>query len=133
MTAGLLRAPAPPRLSWRDRAACRNADPDLFFPGRGESADPARQICARCPVRQLCLVYALDKGITHGVWGGLAEQERRVLRAPRQRASRRERDRVIVAADAAGYTRQEIARAFGLSRTSVSRILLRAADVAGRR
>ena len=62
----------------------------------------------------------------------LTERERRVLRAPRQRASRRERDRAIMAADAAGYTRQEIARTFGLSRTSVSRILLRAADMAGR-
>ncbi|MGH3238159.1 MAG: hypothetical protein ACRDOH_33855, partial [Streptosporangiaceae bacterium] len=23
----------------------------MFFPGRGESAEPARQVCARCPVR----------------------------------------------------------------------------------
>jgi WhiB family transcriptional regulator, redox-sensing transcriptional regulator len=133
MTAGLPRAPGPSPSSWRDRVACRGTDPDPFFPERGESADPARQICARCPVRQPCLAYALDNGITHGVWGGLTERERRVLRAPRQRASRRERDRAIAAADAAGYTRQEIARTFGLSRTSVSRILLRAADVAGRR
>jgi WhiB family redox-sensing transcriptional regulator len=133
MTAGLPRAPEPSHSSWRDRAACRGTDPDLFFPDRGESADPARQICARCPARQPCLAYALDTGITHGIWGGLTERERRVLRAPRQRASRRERDRAIAAADAAGYTRQEIVRTFGLSRTSVSRILLRAADVAGRR
>jgi WhiB family redox-sensing transcriptional regulator len=133
MTAGLPRAPEPSPSSWRDRAACRGADPDLFFPERGESADPARQVCARCPVRQPCLAYALDNGITHGVWGGLTERERRVLRAPRQRASRRDRDRVIVAAAAAGYSAQEIARTFGLSRTSVSRILLRAVDVAGRR
>jgi WhiB family transcriptional regulator, redox-sensing transcriptional regulator len=133
MTAGLRRPAGPSPWSWQDRAACRGADPDLFFPERGESADPARQICARCPVRQPCLAYALDIGITQGVWGGLAERERRVLRAPRQRASRRERDRAIAAAGAAGYTRQEIARTFGLSRTSVSRILLRAADVAGRR
>jgi WhiB family redox-sensing transcriptional regulator len=133
MTADLPRPPGPSPSPWRDRAACRGTDPDLFFPERGESADPARKICARCPARQPCLAYALDNGITHGVWGGLAERERRVLRVPRQRASRRERDRAIAAADAAGYTGQEIARTFGLSRTSVSRILLRAADVAGRR
>ena len=133
MTANLPGAAAPSSWSWRGRAACRGADPDLFFPERGESADPARQICARCPVRQPCLAYALDTGITHGVWGGLAERERRVLRTPRQRASRRDRDRAIAAADAAGYTRVEIARTFGLSRTSVSRILLRAANLAGRR
>jgi WhiB family redox-sensing transcriptional regulator len=133
MTAGLPRAPGPSPSCWRDRAACRGTDPGLFFPERGEPADPARQVCARCPVRQPCLACALDNGITHGVWGGLTERERRVLRAPRQRASRRERDRAIAAADAAGYTRGEIARTFGLSRTSVSRILLRAADAAGRR
>jgi WhiB family transcriptional regulator, redox-sensing transcriptional regulator len=133
MTAGLPRVPGPSPSSWRDRAACRGTGPDLFFPERGESADPARQICARCPVRQPCLACALDKAITHGVWGGLTERERRVLRASRQRASRRERNRAIVAADAAGYSRQEIARTFGLSRTSVSRILLRAVDVVGRR
>jgi hypothetical protein len=133
MTAGLPRAPEPSPSAWRDSATCRGTDPDLFFPERGESADPARQICALCPVRQPCLVYALDNRITHGVWGGLAERERRVLRPTRQRASRRERDRAIVAANAAGYTRQEIARTFRLSRTSVSRILLRATDVAGRR
>ena len=123
MTAGLPRAPGASPSSWRDRAACRGTDPDLFFPERGESADPARQICARCPVRQPCLVYALDKGIAHGVWGGLTERERRVLRVPRQRASRRERDRAIAAADAAGYTAEAIGRSFGLSRTSVTRIV----------
>jgi WhiB family redox-sensing transcriptional regulator len=133
MSAGLPRASGPSPRSWRNGAACRGADPDAFFPERGESAEPARQVCARCPARHPCLVYALDNGITHGVWGGLTERERRVLRAPRQRISRRERDRAIVAADAAGYTRLEIARTFGLSRTSVSRILLRAGDVAGRR
>jgi WhiB family transcriptional regulator, redox-sensing transcriptional regulator len=133
MSAALPCTSRPLPSSWRDGAACRGADPDVFFPERGESADPARQVCARCPARQPCLVYALDNGITYGVWGGLTERERRVLRAPRQRTSRRERDRAIVAADVAGYTRQEIARTFGLSRTSVSRILLRAADVSGRR
>lgn len=134
MTADFPRTSGPPSpSSWRDKAACHGADSDVFFPERGESADPARQVCARCPVRQPCLVYALDEGIAHGIWGGLTERERRVLRVPRQRASRRERDRAVMAAEAAGYTRQEISRTFGLSRTSVSRILLRATDMAGRR
>lgn len=133
MTADFPRTSGSPSpSSWRDKAACRGADSDVFFPERGESADPARQVCARCPVRQPCLVYALDEKIAHGIWGGLTERERRVLRVPRQRASRRERDRAVMAAEAAGYSRQEIARTFGLSRTSVSRILLRAADMAGR-
>ncbi|MGH3231272.1 MAG: helix-turn-helix domain-containing protein [Streptosporangiaceae bacterium] len=46
----------------------------------------------------------------------------------RLRAGRRERDRAIGAGRAAGYTDDAISRAFGLSRTSVSRILRRASD-----
>ena len=117
--------PAPARFAarWRELAACHGADLNLFFPGRGESAGPARQVCAACPVRQPCLDYALTNRITYGVWGGLTEPERRALRSGWVRASRRERDRAILAAEAAGYTATAIGRSFGLSRTSVTRIV----------
>ena len=95
------RTPALPALlsaGWRYRAACRGADLDLFFPGRGESAEPARRICALCPVRQPCLDYALSGGIVHGIWGGLAERDRRALRTRHVSAARRERDEAIAAA-----------------------------------
>jgi Transcription factor WhiB len=95
----------------------------VFFPGRGESAGPARRICARCPVREPCLEYALGNAITHGIWGGLAERDRRVLRSRYVGAARRERDEAIAAAFAAGYSQAAISREFGLARTSVSRIL----------
>jgi WhiB family redox-sensing transcriptional regulator len=121
------RTPAPPVVllwaDWRDRAACRGAELDVFFPGRGESAEPARQICARCPVRQPCLDYAVSHEIVHGIWGGLAERDRRALRTRHVRAARRERDEAITAAAAAGYTHAAIGRAFSLARTSVSRVL----------
>jgi len=100
----------------------------VFFPGRGESAGPARQVCAVCPVRQPCLDYAISNGITHGIWGGLTERERRALRSGWVRASRRERDRAILAADTDRYAAAAIGRSFGLSRTSVSRLLSRDAD-----
>ena len=112
------RTPAPPVPAlggWRDRAACRGADLEVFFPGRGESAEPARQICAGCPVRQPCLDYALSHGIVHGIWGGLTERDRRALRSRHVGAARRERDEAIVAAAAAGYTKAAIGRAFGLA------------------
>jgi WhiB family transcriptional regulator, redox-sensing transcriptional regulator len=117
--------PAPTRFAarWRELAACRGTDLEVFFPERGESAGPARQICARCPVRQPCLDYAITNRITHGIWGGLTERERRALRSGWVRASRRERDRAILAAEAAGYTAAAIGRSFGLSRTSVTRIV----------
>jgi WhiB family transcriptional regulator, redox-sensing transcriptional regulator len=115
-------------VDWRYRAACRGADLDVFFPGRGESAEPARRICARCPVREPCLEFAIGHGIVHGIWGGLAERDRRALLSRYAGASRRERDEAIAAAAAAGSSKAAIGRAFGLAATSVSRVLSRDAD-----
>lgn len=76
---------------WRHRAACRDEDPELFFPisdmGPGaRQAAEAKAVCARCPVREQCLRYALDNGLDHGVFGGTTELERRKLtRSRRQR------------------------------------------------
>ena len=66
-----LTAPARFAARWRELAGCRGVDFDLFFPERGESAEPARRVCARCPVRQPCLDYAISNRIVHGIWGGL--------------------------------------------------------------
>ena len=52
---------------WRELAACRGTDLNLFFPERGESAGPARRVCAACPVREPCLDYAITNRITHGI------------------------------------------------------------------
>jgi hypothetical protein len=100
----------------------------VFFPGRGEPAGTARQICASCPVRQECLDYALSYGITYGIWGGLTERDRRPLRVHRTAAARRERNRAIAEAAAAGSTMAAIGRTLGLTATSVSRVLARDAD-----
>ncbi|WP_308014158.1 WhiB family transcriptional regulator [Streptantibioticus parmotrematis] len=75
---------------WRDSAGCRDEDPELFFPiGNAGPAllqiDEAKAVCRRCPVMERCLQWALDTGETSGVWGGLAEAERRSMR---RRASR---------------------------------------------
>ena len=126
-----LAAPARFAARWRELAACRGTDLEVFFPGRGESAEPARQVCAPCPVRQACLDYAITNRIASGVWGGLTERERRALRTSYLRAERRERDRDVSAAAAAGCTAAAIGRSFGLSRTSVTRIV-RGGNLAGR-
>ncbi|HXL88842.1 MAG TPA: WhiB family transcriptional regulator [Streptosporangiaceae bacterium] len=70
---------------WRDRAACRGADTDLFFQdwATGSALRTIEQIklmCRDCPVRALCLDWALDHGGDFGIWGGLTEDERRALR-----------------------------------------------------
>ena len=71
--------------NWRADAACRGADSDLFFPvGTTGPAlrhiDEAKRICRACPARTQCLAWALDNGITDGVWGGATEDERRAIR-----------------------------------------------------
>jgi WhiB family redox-sensing transcriptional regulator len=72
-------------MAWRESAACRRADPELFFPiGSGGAAaaaeiQQAKAVCARCLVRRPCLAYALVTGQQYGIWGGLDENERRPL------------------------------------------------------
>ncbi|MER7918238.1 MULTISPECIES: WhiB family transcriptional regulator [unclassified Streptomyces] len=71
--------------NWREQAACRHEDPDLFFPigstGPAQvQAEQAKMVCEGCPVRQQCLDWALDTGQGIGVWGGTTEVERRRLR-----------------------------------------------------
>ncbi|MEV5319913.1 WhiB family transcriptional regulator [Streptomyces sp. NPDC052687] len=81
--------------NWRERAECRNEDPDLFFPiGTSGPAlmqtEQAKAVCRRCPVREPCLQWALDTDQSIGVWGGTSETERRTLkrRVNSRRASR---------------------------------------------
>lgn len=64
---------------WAAYAACRQADPDLFFPAEGDDAAVALRICRGCPVRAECLEWALDSRVRYGVWGGTTERDRRRL------------------------------------------------------
>ena len=84
------------RHDWWRSAACREADPELFFPvaahgpGAREIAK-AKAVCASCRVRRQCLQYALATHQLHGVWGGTSEEERQ-LQARREREQRERRD-----------------------------------------
>ena len=62
---------------WAAYAACRDADPELFFGGENAQTSEAVRICSGCPVREECLDWALEMRITYGIWGGLTERERR--------------------------------------------------------
>ncbi len=69
------------RPDWRGHAACRGADPDLFFPdgdigSTRAQVKTAKLICRRCPVSATCLNWALASGQEAGIWGGLTEDER---------------------------------------------------------
>lgn len=78
--AGLdLGAPLP---AWYAQAACRTADPEMFFPEKGRTPEAAKAICATCPVIDACLDHALtlegntDRSHRYGVWGGVSPKER---------------------------------------------------------
>ena len=73
---------------WRDQSACRDADPETFFPHPTDTRGLAEALdhCAVCPVKAACLEFALATRQEFGVWGGLTEtevRERRGLNRPR--------------------------------------------------
>ena len=52
----------------------------LFYPDTGEakaSEKRAKVVCGGCPVRLVCLSYAIDYDEDHGIWGGYGERPRR--------------------------------------------------------
>lgn len=64
---------------WPEQGACREVDPDLWFPEQGDRAanHAAKEICAWCPVMTECRQWALDSREPYGVWGGMSARERR--------------------------------------------------------
>jgi WhiB family transcriptional regulator, redox-sensing transcriptional regulator len=76
-----------PDSSWQQDAACRDAEPDLFFSTAESDREEAMQLCASCPVRLECLEHALASRESYGIWGGTDEQERKRLLRRRRRAA----------------------------------------------
>ena len=79
--------------NWMLRGACRQVDPELFFPVEAVTGAGARQaaaakaVCGRCAVRANCLSYALE-AMPEGIWGGTTLEERR--KAHRRRFRRKD-------------------------------------------
>jgi hypothetical protein len=76
-------------MSSQARCASSGVDPDEWFPitaaadGARVEASRALALCATCPVRGECLELSLRQwaGVgRHGIWGGLVEAERSLLR-----------------------------------------------------
>ncbi|MFN8126556.1 MAG: WhiB family transcriptional regulator [Candidatus Nanopelagicales bacterium] len=77
-------------MDWRHSAACRDEEPELFFPigNTGpalQQIDDAKRVCHSCDVQEACLNWAIESGQDAGVWGGLSEDERRSLKRRRAR------------------------------------------------
>jgi WhiB family transcriptional regulator, redox-sensing transcriptional regulator len=118
---------------WLDLAACRDSDPELFFPERGEQAkgQAAKQVCASCQVQQQCRDLAVRAASSreedHGIFAATTPRERSGLRgnlAPgpsswyRDRAAAEEAHKLAVqvgpvaAAEQLGTATSTLARAF---------------------
>ena len=82
-------------VDWRDEAACKGEDPELFFPtslkGPGaQQAQVAKGVCRRCPVTSDCLQWALESTpMPDGIWGGTDEDERADMIRTRDIAAKR--------------------------------------------
>lgn len=103
-------------------ASCTGLDPDGFFPERGTAqitARDAKRVCngvdgsPACPLRTMCLEYALENKERFGIWGGKSERERARISKDRRVAARRreleiqrQRDRRSAAAKAAWEKRR---------------------------
>ncbi|MDT0223500.1 WhiB family transcriptional regulator [Gordonia sp. AC31] len=61
---------------WHWNALCASVGGDFWHPEKGESAEPARLICNRCPVKDQCLQWALDNYEKDGIYGGVTAKER---------------------------------------------------------
>ncbi|MDT4891974.1 MAG: WhiB family transcriptional regulator, redox-sensing transcriptional regulator [Pseudonocardiales bacterium] len=90
------RLPAPRQgdWDWQAQAACRGSDTANFYhpenergPSRVRREMRAKAVCARCPVIDNCLRWALAAREPYGVWGGTSADEREVLLARQPAAS----------------------------------------------
>jgi hypothetical protein len=84
---------------WHRDALCAEIGGNSWFPEKGDTAQDARKICVRCPVRQECLDYALENADLTGIWGATSEWERKRMRrgeevTPYIRAGRKMESRV---------------------------------------
>lgn len=85
--------------AWMESAACREADPELFFPATATSRNKqsaayrlhvveAQDVCCVCPVQAECLEFALANPSIVGIWGGTTEADRQRIRRSRRREDR---------------------------------------------
>ena len=78
-------------MGWQTRAACRDTDPELFFPPTEDDTSSVvarhllavRPVCQSCPVATECLRWALDTGQDFGLWAATTPTDRRAIRRDR--------------------------------------------------
>lgn len=70
-----------------EHAVCRRPehDPDIWHDD--ETIGRAIELCFTCPIRDICLDVGTNPSgdLEHGVWGGLTERRRKIMRRNRER------------------------------------------------
>jgi WhiB family redox-sensing transcriptional regulator len=71
---------------WSQLAACKDEDPELFFPvdpRRNKQytaqVEVAKAVCRGCPVSQECFLFAMEHK-AEGIWGGTTDDDRAYFR-----------------------------------------------------
>jgi WhiB family redox-sensing transcriptional regulator len=84
----IVRRPTPTP-EWFADATCRveRIPTETFFPAFDDHAGVAIAICARCPVRECCLEWAIAERFDAGIFGGTTARGR--MRIRRRRRERR--------------------------------------------
>jgi WhiB family redox-sensing transcriptional regulator len=73
----------PPWLRGDEPLPCLLANPELFFPDLYTDMTQikmVREVCRGCPVRDLCLEWAVASPGEEGLWAGTTPPERRRIR-----------------------------------------------------
>jgi WhiB family redox-sensing transcriptional regulator len=71
---------------WVKAGLCDQVMLDTHYPERGGSNGASKRVCAPCPVKLQCLLYALEAGENFGTWGETTERERQpIMRNPGRR------------------------------------------------
>lgn len=81
-----LIAPIIENYEWQEQGNCVGVDTNIFFPesnlrgkNKAQAYAKAKSYCKGCPVVSECLEFALKIEEPFGVYGGLTEDERRVI------------------------------------------------------
>ena len=83
-----------------------NRSASVTNPVAATNAANSSLVTASCPVAEQCLAHALANRETHGIWGGLSEDERRALK----RRNARLRARTLPGQEAAPTEQVKIER-----------------------
>ena len=127
-TGRLTRDAARPRVNarnWRDHIVCTTADWDALTADDNATQEAAKSICGPCPAKAFCLQFAVDNGITSGVYGETTARERQQLMERPEETPTAELIDTIAAMRREGVIWSDIGRELGVPHGALRHRVLR--------